>query len=106
MRRQVCCAQRGFIHICITVCNWFFHFKKGFEIYQLEGIPSKNGKYSGSFTLLAKVSKDMTSYHVVNPKKNFDHTYKIRISDAEGYPGEFTKCGSVYAPSPGSNFSS
>ena len=53
------------------------------------------------FTLLTTVSPDKSNYHVEHAAVNLDHTYKIRIADALGYPGAFAECGTVYAPSPG-----
>ena len=84
------------IHLCFVI-----NVLKGYEIYHYAGTPSKNGKFLGDFTPLANVSASTLSYHVQHPKYGFDHTYKVRVADALGYPGAFASCGTKYAPPPG-----
>ena len=87
----------------IPIIHLYFaiYILKGYEIYHYAGTPSKDGKIIGEFTPLANVSAHQLFYNVEHPKYGFDHTYKVRVADALGYPGEFTTCGTKYAPPPG-----
>ncbi len=104
--------KRGVLEGCVLQLYgflWYFHAKfvvflqKGYEIWHAvqEVTPRGRPDSDAAFTLLVTVPADVPAYTVKNPKPDFDHLYKVRVADAQGYPGAFAECGFIYAPPPG-----